>query len=73
MVADFCPQLCQFRWMRSVYENPEHWRDRADEARATASYAHDPEVRATMLRIAGEYDRLDRLTEGHSVEEPPVS
>jgi hypothetical protein len=59
--------------MRSVYQDPEHWRERADEARATASYAHDPEVRATMLRIAGEYDRLARLTERLLVEVPPVS
>jgi hypothetical protein len=47
--------------MLFVYEDPEHWRDRAEEARATASYVRDPEVKITMLRIADEYDRLTRL------------
>jgi hypothetical protein len=49
--------------MLSVYEDPEHWRERAEEARVTASYVRDPEVKTTMLRIADEYDRLGRLIE----------
>lgn len=44
--------------MPSPYEDPEHWRERADEARATAGYIRDADVKATMLRIADEYDRL---------------
>jgi hypothetical protein len=43
-----------------IYDDPEHWRDRAEEARATAGHARDPEVKATMLRAALEYERLER-------------
>jgi hypothetical protein len=50
--------------MPSPYEDPEHWRERADEARATASYVRDPEVKAAMHRIADEYDQLARLADG---------
>jgi hypothetical protein len=49
--------------MPSVYDDPEHWRERADEARATATYAADPIVKAAMLRVAEEYDRLVRHTQ----------
>jgi hypothetical protein len=49
--------------VRSVYSDPEHWRDRADEARATAQHVRDPDIKAVMLRIADEYDRLVRITE----------
>ena len=38
-----------------------HWQERADEARATAGYISDLDVKATMLRIADKYDRLARL------------
>jgi hypothetical protein len=43
-----------------IYDDPEHWHDRAEEARATAGHARDPEVKATMLSIALEYERLER-------------
>ena len=42
----------------ALYEDPEQWRDRTDEARTTAAYAADPVVTAAMLRIAEEYARL---------------
>jgi hypothetical protein len=44
--------------MSSVYDDPEHWQERAEEARATAAYATDPNIKAAMLRVAEEYDRL---------------
>jgi hypothetical protein len=46
-----------------IYNDPQHWRDRADEARATAAQIVDPETRTTMLRIAEDYERLARLGE----------
>ena len=46
-----------------VYDDPEHWRDRADEVRATSGYVHDPESKQVLLEIAAAYDRLARLTE----------
>ena len=49
--------------MRTIYDDPEHWKERAEEARATAGYTRDPEAKSTMLRIADEYDRLARLAE----------
>ena len=51
-----------FRGMQ-VYENPEHWRERAEEARATAKFAQDPQIEAAMLRVADEYERLAQLIE----------
>jgi len=54
--------------MRSVYDDPEHWQERADEARATASYVEILEVKAAMLRIADEYDRLARLAKERLVK-----
>jgi hypothetical protein len=44
-----------------VYKNPEHWRERADEARATAKFVQDPHIEAVMLRIADEYEQLAQL------------
>jgi len=47
---------------RFTYDNPEHWHESADEARATAVYARDPVIKAAMLRAAEGYDRLERHT-----------
>jgi hypothetical protein len=59
------------RDMSSVYDDPEHWQERAEEARATAAYATDPSIKAVMLRVAEEYDRLvchtQRSSSGSSV------
>jgi hypothetical protein len=36
----------------SILDNPEHWQERAEEARSIAEQLSDPESRRMMLRIA---------------------
>jgi hypothetical protein len=40
------------------FENATHWRMRAEKMRTLAEEAIDPTVRALMLQIAADYDRL---------------
>jgi hypothetical protein len=40
------------------FNDPEHWRQQADEARATARQLPNPDSKAVMMRIAVDYDRL---------------
>jgi hypothetical protein len=42
----------------SILDEPEHWRERAKEARNVAEQLSDPTVRAMMFRIAEDYERL---------------
>jgi hypothetical protein len=44
--------------MPALFDDPEHWRSRAEEARVVAEQLSDPEAKRTMLRIATDYDRL---------------
>ncbi len=46
-----------------IYDDPEHWKDRADEVRATAGYVRDQETKQVLLRIAEQYDKLARIAE----------
>ena len=46
------------RWLGSIHDDPEHWRERAEEARYVAEQISDPEAREIMLRIAVDYERL---------------
>jgi hypothetical protein len=41
-----------------LFKTPTHWRMRAEAMRTLAEDANDSTVRAMMLRIASEYDRL---------------
>ncbi len=38
--------------------DPKHWRDRADEMRASAESAKDQTAKVIMLQIARDFDRL---------------
>jgi len=42
----------------SFMNDPQHWRDRAEEARTLASAIRDEFCKQTMLHIARDYERL---------------
>jgi hypothetical protein len=49
--------------MNNLIDNVEHWRNRAEEARAIASGMRHEIARAQMLLIALGYDRLAKIAE----------
>jgi len=52
--------------MSDLLLNPEHWRHRAEEARALAEAMHDPNTRRIMLELAADFDELaERAEERH--------
>jgi pyruvate-formate lyase len=48
--------------------DPKHWRDRAEAARAKAELMNDAQARETMYHVAEEYDHLERQAEAASKE-----
>jgi hypothetical protein len=40
------------------FNDPEHWRQRAEEARVLAEQMNDETSKQMMLRIADDYDKL---------------
>ena len=49
--------------------DPEHWRERAENMRLTASSLKDENAKARMLKIAEGYEALRRQTEERIADE----
>jgi hypothetical protein len=43
--------------MATSFNDPEHWRNRAEEARTLAGQMSDEASKQTMLRIAADHER----------------
>lgn len=46
-----------------IRHDPEHWRQRAQDARAAATYLEDPESKRTIREIAEAYEEMAVLAE----------
>ena len=58
--------------MLPVFLNdPQHWRDRADQMRSLASETSDPESRTIMLRVANDYELLALRAERRAKSSTP--
>jgi hypothetical protein len=51
-------------------DDPKHWRQLAQGARATADQVDDPDAKQTMLEIAEGYEQLASLAERKRAAEP---
>jgi hypothetical protein len=47
----------------SKSDNPDYWRNRAEEARAIGVHTMDAHTKATMLAIAQDYEKLAKRAE----------
>src|SRR5262249_2925283 len=52
-----------------VFDDPKHWRERAEQARALAGQMSDAASKEMMLEIAKDYERLAERAEQRSREE----
>jgi DNA-binding ferritin-like protein len=48
---------------KRLLDDPQYWRDRAEEARTRADKMKDPETKHIMLRIAEGHERQAQLLE----------
>src|SRR5262245_30307438 len=53
-----------------LFNDPKHWRERAEEARANAEQISNPEARRKMYEIAESYDRLAQRAEERLAHAP---
>jgi hypothetical protein len=51
------------------FNDPSHWRERAQEARTHAQQMTDPEAKRMMLAIAEDYEKLARRAQERLVWE----
>jgi hypothetical protein len=63
MVADSLEALGRLAMTNNLRDNPQHWRDLAEQARSHAIKTEDPESRRMMIGIADGYDNLARRAE----------
>jgi hypothetical protein len=49
--------------INSRLDDPQVWRERAEEARTLAEHMHSAEARAEMLLVAEGYERMARRAE----------
>jgi len=54
---------------RTLMDNPEFWRSRAEEVRTIAEELRDPDAKAIMNRIADDYARLGQHALERSMSE----
>jgi hypothetical protein len=47
----------------SIVNDPQHWRDCADEVRAMIDNVVDPGARETLLKVAAGYDDMAKKAE----------
>jgi hypothetical protein len=52
-----------------VFDDPKHWRQRAEQARVLAGQMRDDASKEMMLGIAKDYDRLAERAEQREREE----
>ena len=52
--------------MPIAFGSPEHWRDRAEEARVLAEKMRDQQAKAAMLAIADSYEKIAKRAETRS-------
>ena len=46
-----------------ILDDPQHWRDRAEEIRSLAEQMSDPETKRIMKGIADDYEKLAKRAE----------
>lgn len=56
--------------MPNAFGTPEHWRQRAAEARSMADGIHDSETKRAMLAIAENYERIAKRAEAREAGVP---
>jgi hypothetical protein len=52
-----------------VFDDPKHWRQRAEQARALAEQMSDPTSREMMLGIVKDYERLAEWADQRAQDE----
>src|ERR1700730_8460655 len=57
----------------SFINDPDHWCQRAEEARTLAAQIRDAQARVAMLRIADDYERLAKRAEARAIGRDPNS